>query len=168
MSALSLSYAKKSNFSRFWRCNGRKITGPIGIDTGHVFPRRFRSLLFRVDARGTSPPYFYLLFLLLPSSLFLSSSAPYFIVSRALCPLKRPDYKRPINSFILFAPGPPFSSLFPKIERRYSRPHSFFFFSFLVHPRRHRRPFAFYLFHRRSFGRGHIIVNWPPRRRKKE
>lgn len=67
---VSLACEKKRFFSRFRWCNGRKITGPIGIDTGRVFPRRFRSLLFRVDARGTSPPYFYPLFF--PP--FLSSS----------------------------------------------------------------------------------------------
>lgn len=93
-----LYFAEKWFFSR--RCNGRKIIGPIGIDTDRVFSRRFRSLLFRVDARGTDSPYFYPFF-----SPFLSLSAPYFIVSRALRPLKRPDYKRPINSFILFALG---------------------------------------------------------------
>lgn len=52
------------------------------------------------------PSIFLSSFFLLPSS--LPPSAPYFIVSRALCPLKRPDYKRPINSFILFAPPFPF------------------------------------------------------------
>lgn len=63
--------------------------------------------------------------------LSFSLSTPYFIVSRALRPLKRPDYKRPINSFILFvllpSSSPPFT---PEIERRYSRPPSFSFFLF--------------------------------------
>lgn len=120
---------------------------------------------------GPALHIFILFFSLHPSS--LPPSMPYFIVSRALRPLKRPDYKRPINSFILFALAPfptplprslipaPLSRLFPKIERRYSHPHSFFPFFFLVHPHR-RRSFAFYSFHRRGFGRGHIVVNWLP------
>lgn len=139
-----------------FECNGRKITGPIGIDTGRVFPRRFRSLLFRVDARGTSPPYFYPLFLL-PSS--LPPSAPYFIVSRALCPLKRPDYKRPINSFILFARARAPSPLSRPRSRKSSvviPVRARFFPPFSSVPAV--RLFVFYLFHRWRF-RSRIVVN---------
>lgn len=130
--------------------------------------RCIRSLLFRVDARGTDSLYFY------PSLFFhlLSLSVQYFIVSRALRPLKRLDYKRPINSFILFAHPPPpalpfppaaenRASLFPTTVVFSSLP---FFSPFLVHPRHF---LTLYLFHR-CVSVAVIVVNWPSSRRKKE